>query len=412
MKLINLAKINFAGESGSAPVPPGPTPAPSADADVVLRDYDGSVVASYTAEEFAALTELPTPSAHEGLTFQGWNWPLADAQAYCAQYGMVDIGATYITSDGKTRIYITLTEGRTTPMLGLGINGSVDVDWGDGSAHDTMTGSSLSTVNQQHAYSQPGDYIITIDVAENSEFTCFGDNDKGSYLLWDGSDNTLRTYHNAVKSVEFGVGVTTINSNAFYKCTSLTSISIPQGVTTLGLRAFCGCTSLTSISLPQSVTTIGNSVFQNCTSLTSISLPQSVTTIGNLVFQSCSILTRICIPQGVTTLSLYSLNYCTSLTSISIPQSVTTIDYSFRYCYSLTSISIPQGVTTISANAFQDCISMAIYRFFATTPPTIQSNTFSSIPSDCIIYVPAESVEAYKNANYWRNQASKIQPMP
>ena len=85
-KLINLAKINFAGESGSAPVPPGPgpTPAPSADADVVLRDYDGSVVASYTKEDFAALTELPTPPEHEGLTFQEWNWPLADAQAYCA----------------------------------------------------------------------------------------------------------------------------------------------------------------------------------------------------------------------------------------------------------------------------------------------------------------------------------------
>ena len=323
MKLINLAKISFAGESGSAPVPPGPgpTPAPSADADVVLRDYDGSVVASYSAEDFAALTELPTPPEHEGLTFQEWNWPLADAQAYCAQYGMVDIGATYITSDGKTRIYITLTEGRTSPTLGLGINGSVDVDWGDDSAHDTMTGSSLSTlINQQHTYSQPGDYIITIDVPQGTAIALLGTS-TDSRLLWNSIiSKASYAYYNAVKSVEIGQGVT-IGSGAFYNCYSLTSISIPQGVTSI-------------------------------------------------------------------------------------------INDAFRACSSLTSISIPQGVTSIGNYAFNSCLCMAIYRFYSTTPPTIQSGAFGSIPSDCIIYVPAESVEAYKAATNWSTYANQIHAMP
>ena len=404
--------------------------------DVNLRDYDGTIVASYTAEDFAALTELPTPPAHEGLTFQGWNISLADAQAYCAQYGMMDIGAIYITSDGKTRIYITLPEGRTTPTLGLGINGSVDVDWGDGSTHDTMTGSDLTTlVNQQHTYSQPGDYIITIEVVENSEITFLASN-YSSGLLWDGAQNYIQAYKSAVKSVLIGQGVTSIGDNAFRDCHSLKSISIPQGVTSIGSSAFYNCYSLTSISIPQGVTYIRDYVFNTCTSLTSISIPQGVETINGNAFQNCYNLTSISIPQSVTYIGDVAFDHCYSLTSISIPQGVTSIgDSVFNACYSLTSVSIPQGVTsigssvfgsctsltsisipqsvrTISGNAFYTCNSMAIFRIYATTTPTISSSTFSSIPADCIIYVPADSVEAYKSASNWSAQSDKIQPMP
>lgn len=55
---------------------------------------------------------------------------------------------------------------------------------------------------------------------------------------------------------------------------------------------------------------------------------------------------------------------------------------------------------------------MKYYYVKAVTPPTIENNTFNDIPSDAIIYVPTESVEAYKAATNWSAQASKIQPMP
>ena len=510
-KLINLAKIDFAGGSGSAPVPPGPgpTPTPSADADVVLRDYDGSVVASYTKEEFAALTELPTPPEHEGLTFQGWNWSLADAQSYCAQYGMVDIGATYITSDGKTRINIILTEGRTTPTLGLGINGSVDVDWGDGSAHDTVTGSSLNNaVYKPHVYSGPGEYVITVTPLDNTSISIVGTSTIYSQLLSDrrtATNSQNIAYQNSVKFVMIGRGVTSIGGFAFRNCTSLssvtipesvtsigndafyncsslisvtipqgvtsignnvfrqcynlTSISIPQGVTSIGNNvfrlcynltsisipesvtsigddAFNSCTSLSSVSIPESVTSIGNEAFNNCTSLRSITIPQNVTSIGNYAFNGCTSLRSITIPQNVTSIGNYAFNSCYSLTSVTIPQSVTSIGSNafnsctilrsitipqgvtsigtatFRGCSSLSSVTIPQGVTSIGSSAFYNCSSLAILRSLATTPPTIAGDTLSGIPRDCIIYVPDESVAAYKAATYWSVQASKIQPMP
>ncbi|MDE6773738.1 MAG: leucine-rich repeat domain-containing protein, partial [Treponemataceae bacterium] len=61
-----------------------------------------------------------------------------------------------------------------------------------------------------------------------------------------------------------------VYKNAFYGCTSLTSITIPKGVTSIGVRAFEGCTSLTSVTIGDDVTEIGEYAFYDCTSLTTI----------------------------------------------------------------------------------------------------------------------------------------------
>ena len=92
--------------------------------DINFYDYDGTIVNSYTAAEFAELSSFPNNPAHEGLTAQGWNWTLSDAKTYVAANGKLDIGQMYITSDGKTRLYIRLIEGRLKPYLGLTGNSS------------------------------------------------------------------------------------------------------------------------------------------------------------------------------------------------------------------------------------------------------------------------------------------------
>lgn len=167
-------------------------------------------------------------------------------------------------NDGNTHIWITLTEGRTSPMLGICPNGTVTVDWGDGTPLDTLTGTSLNTVQWTpiHEYAKPGDYVITLVVVDGY-MNFYGDS-YGSYLLRYSadSDDRNRTYLCTITRVEMGERVERVNNRSFYWMCALRSVSIPSGISNINSNAFEDCQSITIINIPSSVNYIGESAFR------------------------------------------------------------------------------------------------------------------------------------------------------
>ena len=144
--------------------------------------------------------------------------------------------------------------------------------------------------------------------------------------------------------------------------------------------------------------------------ITTFNIPSGTTAIGGGAFESCSSLTSVTIPNSVTRIDNNAFQYCSRLTSVTIPDSVTSIGSGvFSNCMKLTSVTIGSGVTSIDSVVFNGCYRLTSVTIEAVTPPTLSSSNAFSNSNNCIIYVPAESLEAYKTATNWSSLSSRLQ---
>lgn len=209
-------------------------------------------------------------------------------------------------------------------------------------------------------------------------------------------------------------GTKIIAENAFFDCTSLTSVTIPDSVTSIGHEAFCNCTSLDSITIPDSVI-ITSSVFYNtgyyndinnwkngvlyldnhlvkakdtlsgvytiktgikyidgnafsdCNMLESVVIPNSVTYIGPWAFYNCESLVNITIPETVTNIEDHAFCSCKKLVNVTLPAGVKSIGFmAFNACFSLSNLTLPQSLNTIDNAAFEFCEKLE-YIFYEGT---------------------------------------------
>lgn len=343
------------------------------NAAVRFFDYNGDILYTFNTTEVAALTELPELPSHNGLTCQGWNWTLDDIKHNVEEYGRCDVGAIYITDDGKTRLYITITNrGRMTVPLYFSqtvANGTI-INWGDGSEEITLSGT--GRINPKHVYTEPGDYVITLSPIEGCTLQLgYG---AQNYNIIGGYNDTTRSYSGMLTKVELGSSITGLTQYCFSNC-SLETITIPNTLTSIPADTFFVCKSLKHVNVPSEITGLSDYSFGYCSILKHVILPTSVTTIGSGCFISCNIMESIIIPN-VTVINASTFSSCDTLSEVILSKNIASIGASsFEYTYSLDNLNI-YNVSSIGQYAFR--ASKIKNLIIPESVTTIQPYTFDS----------------------------------
>lgn len=99
----------------------------------------------------------------------------------------------------------------------------------------------------------------------------------------------------------------------------------------------------------------------------------------------------------------YAFDCCYELKSVSIPSSVYYIGrFAFSDCCNLESIIIPSSVNSIGISAFSECKALKNVYCQAVNVPETHSSAFNNSPiENMTLYVPGESMNAYKTTDPW-----------
>ena len=262
--------------------------------------------------------------------------------------------------------------------------------------------------------------------------------------------------------------VETIGNNCFYCCTSFDGIlSIGKGLKSLSKNIFYNCSELSGdLVIPDNIETVEDFAFRKCSGFDNLiigkglqALSESAFDFGggfssitlsnqnqyfymsnnSLIEKSTKTLKTGCVNSTISPTedlvkiskyAFYSTNFsqqnlvfsnslkevgdsafdfCRGITGdLMLGENIETIGSSAFSYAKITTVYMGACIKQIGKNAFYYCSSLVSITIKATVPPTLGGNNCFDITNNCTIYVPAESVDAYKTAEYWSEYASRI----
>ncbi len=272
-----------------------------------------------------------------------------------------------------------------------------------------------------------------------------------------GANILSNTYENGRGIIKFDGDVTHLGAQAFYRCSTISTLILPNGITEIGNAALRGCHKLTSVNVPNKVKTIASLAFAELYQLQEILIPDSVTSIGIGAFiysninnfygkfstedHKCLIVddTLICLahqvtgeytlPEGIRVLGKGSLTSFKKDIAITIPNSVEEIESmavttslyitAFRGKYAtpdnlslvkdgvlhgvaarnLKNYQVPDGVTTLDSYLFQNCRTLISIKIPASVTRLL-TNTFNGCDGLIAVYLDSTTPPTASNIFY------------
>lgn len=384
--------------------------APPKESDINFWDYDGTLLYSWTLAELTTKTELPPLPSHDGLICQGWNWTLQDIKDAGRE---LDIGALYITDDGKTRFYVDVdTETWDDFVLNYwqSTKNAVTVNWGDGSAEEV--GPTSGWITLRHVYGSSGAYMITLAISGNATI-------QFNHPLSEGSDDRDRARNGMLTKVELGSNVK-MSYYTFGMAVKMQTFTAPMGTFFDGSRLFEQCTALRAFIAPavlpdtqtfygaatiRIVSTVKGNVIGRSFTNTAITRVNCDLTIGQNVYA----LERVHIKAVNGQVGDFSS--CRSLIEVTIPADATTfVAAAFQGDNALRRVTCLGDIASIPAQVFQRCYPLRFVDLtHCTAVPTLANvNAFDETHEQLEIRVPASLVAAWKAATNWSSLADHI----
>ena len=359
---------------------------------IEIESTDGKVFNKSTSNEVVITRNTIQPMAAFDTGFDveipnNQIWYTADYKTYVADH--LNFGANVVshTYNEDTREGIITFDGDVTTI-------------GD----YAFAGSSITSVTLPGSITHIGTQAFTLCSNLEAFYGSFSSAD-GRCLIH--NDNLIAFAQANISSYTIPEGVKTIGAMAFGYA-RLNEIIIPEGVTSIGEYAFY-CSNITEITLPQSTTSLGAAAFMECNYLTKANLGDAET-IGFGAFGGCYNLEKVTLGNGTKEIGISAFEECSKLCDINLPTELETIDNNaFINCTSLTNITLPERLKSIGSVAFGGCSNLSKITCSATTPPLASQYMFDGISPNVKIYVPSESLEDYKSAQYWSEYAAHFE---